>query len=392
MVFAGFCTVLALPAPATATEFRKGGTVEVPKDETVKGDIYIHAQHARIDGTVDGDVYVFCQQFDLNGHVSGDVIAFSQSSHIKGEIDGNLRSFNNNTTITGTVGKNVMLFNEVVTVDANAKIGRSFTGFVEGLSLDGNVGRDALLFFARANLSGKIGGGVRARGDSLEIGSAAVIEGPVKFEGNKPAEVSAGAKLASPVEFKQREHKPRYTQGHYYVWRIIWTAAFILFGMVLVLLAPKFAEETVRAAELYAAPIGLGVLVLFGVPIAAIIACVTVVGIPLGVLTLGFWMLMVCSAELVVGAVVGDWILGRARDTWGMIGRMSLGFVIVRIAYTAIEQVHVAGLLVGIGIWTWGMGAISLALYRRLAPVVTPSGPYTQPLPPGTTVGGVQPA
>jgi cytoskeletal protein CcmA (bactofilin family) len=395
LVLAGFCTVLALPAPATATEFRNGGTVEVPKDETVKGDIYIHAQHARIDGTVDGDVIVFCQQFDLNGHVSGDVIAFSQSSHIKGEIDGNLRSFNNNTTITGTIGKNVMLFNEVVTVDANAKIGRSFTGFVEGLTLDGNVGRDALLFFARANISGKIGGEVRARGDSLEIGSAAVIEGPVKFEGNKPAEVSPGAKLASPVEFKQREHKPRYTQGHYYVWRIIWTAAFILFGMVLVLLAPKFAEETVRAAELYAAPIGLGVLVFFGVPIAALIACVTVVGIPLGVLTLGAWMLMLFTAELVVGTVVGNWVLGKARYTWALIGRMALGFVIVRLVYTPLEHVHVVGLLAGLGIWMWGMGAISLALYRRFQPVIAPgapTAPFTPPLPPNTTVGGALPA
>src|SRR2546429_6447456 len=150
LVFAGFCTVLALPAPVTATEFRKGGTAEVRKDETVKGDIYMNGQHARIDGTVDGDAYVFCQQFDMNGHVTGDVIAFSQSSHIKGQIDGNLRSFNNNTTITGTVGKSAMLFNEVVTVDADAHIGRSFTVFAEGLNLDGNVGRDALLFFAHA--------------------------------------------------------------------------------------------------------------------------------------------------------------------------------------------------------------------------------------------------
>ena len=126
--------------------------------------------------------------------------------------------------------------------------------------------------------------------------------------------------------------------------------------------------------------------------LAAIIACCTVVGIPLGLLTLAFWMLMLCTAELVVGGVVGNWILGRARDTWGMIGRIALGFVIVRIVYTPIEQVHVAGLLVGIGILIWGMGAISLALYRRLAPAVTSSGPYTPPLPPGTTVGGVQPA
>jgi hypothetical protein len=160
--------------------------------------------------------------------------------------------------------------------------------------------------------------------------------------------------------------------------------------MVLVLLMPKFAEETVRAAELVAAPIGLGVLVLFGVPIAAVIACVTVVGIPLGVLTLGFWLLMLCCAELVVGAVVGGWILGLSRDMWGLIGRMAVGFVVVRIIYTFMEQVHVLGLLGGLGILTWGMGAISLAIYRRFQPILAPgvpSAPSAPPLPPNTTVG-----
>jgi hypothetical protein len=184
-------------------------------------------------------------------------------------------------------------------------------------------------------------------------------------------------------------------QGHYYVWRVIWTAAFVLFGVVLFLLMPKFAEETIAAAEHYGASTGLGVLIFFGVPIAAIIACVTVVGIPLGILAFGFWFLMLCSAEIVVGTIVGIWILGKARDTSGLIGRMALGFVLVRLIYTGLEQVHVIGLLAGLAIWMWGMGAISLALYRRLQPTIAggvASEPYTPPLPPNTTVGGMQPA
>ena len=139
----------------------------------------------------------------------------------------------------------------------------------------------------------------------------------------------------------------------------------------------------------------MGVLIFFGVPIAAVIACVTVVGIPLGILALGFWMLMLCCAEIVVGTVVGNWILGRAHDTSGLIGRMALGFVLVRLVYTGLEQMHVVGLLTGLAIWMWGMGSICLALYRRLQPAIgggTPTAPYAPPLPPNTTVGGIQPA
>jgi cytoskeletal protein CcmA (bactofilin family) len=341
---------------------------------------------------VEGDVFLFGHDASVDGHVKGDVFAFAQVLQMNGQVDGNIRAFMNTLTVRGKVAKNLLTFGERLELESDGKIGGSATSFAESFALDGGVGRDLLIFAKHLTVSGKVGGGIKAKGSLLTINSTAEVGGPIYFEGTNPAEVSAKAKLASPVEYHKMEHRPKYMQGHYYVWRVIWTAAFILFAMVLCLIVPKFAEETIKAAELYAAPIGLGVLVFFGVPIAALISCITVVGIPLGVLTFAFWMLMVFCSELVVGGVVGNLILGKPRDTWGMIGRIALGFIIVRIVYTPIEQVPVAGLLVGIGIFIWGMGAISLALYRRLAPVVTPSGPYTQPLPPGTTVGGAQPA
>ena len=49
---------------------------------------------------------------------------------------------------------------------------------------------------------------------------------------------------------------------------------------------PRFAEEAVKSAERYGASAGLGVLVLFGVPIAACIACITVVGLFIGMASL----------------------------------------------------------------------------------------------------------
>jgi cytoskeletal protein CcmA (bactofilin family) len=391
LVFAGFCTLLALPAPAAATEFRKGDNVEVSKSETIKGDLYITCGRGHVDGTIDGDLYFFGQSLDVNGHVTGDVIAFSQSARINGEVDGNVRTFNNNLTITGTVGRNVTAFNQSLNIDSSAKIGRSLTSFVESLSVDGSVGRDALLFFAHANLAGKIDGEIRARGDSLVISSTAVIGGPVKYKGNKQAVVSPSAKLASPVEFTQLEKRHDYRQGSYYVWQVIWAAAFILFGLVLFALMPKFAEDAVKSAEQYGAAAGLGVLVLFGVPIAAVIACITVVGLFIGISTLFLWYASLYFAQVIVGAVVGQWLMGRTSELWPLIGRMAVGLVIVRLCTTI---PHVGG-WVKFAAMLWGMGAISLAVYRRFQPVIAPgvpSAPFTPPMPPNTTVGGTMPA
>jgi hypothetical protein len=395
LVFAGFCTVLALPSGASATEFRHDKQITIAKDEVIHNDLFAAGGRIRIEGTIEGDLVVAGGEVEISGHVLGDIISSSGALRLTGQVDGNIRGYAGNVLLKGTVGRNVMVFGGEVIVDREAKIGGSLTAFCGQQSIDGHLGRDLLAFAGEVSITGNIAGGARIKGGELRIDSSAQIDGPVDFEGDKPAEVSPRAKLASPVHYKKMRHGPDYSSGRYYLWRVIWTAALILFGMVLFLLAPKFGTETVSAAERYGAPIGLGVLVFFGVPIAAFIACFTVVGIPLAIFVAGFWLLMLFSAELIVGAVVGNLILGKAADTWGAIGRMALGFVIVRIIYTPLSQVHVIGFLAALGIWMWGMGAISLAIYRRFQPVIAPGmppGQFGQPLPPNTTVGGVQPA
>ena len=391
LVFAGLCAALALPAPAAGSETRKGESVGVAHDETINGDIFLFGDRVRIDGTVKGDVFLFGKDTTVSGHVEGDVIGFAQQLQVNGQVDGNIRAFTNTLTIRGSVAKNVLTFDERVNFEPAAKVGGSMTIFVDNLALDGSLGRDLMIFGKHLTVSGKVGGGIRMKGHELTINAGAEVNGPVRYEGDNPAEVSAQAKLASPVEFKKLEHKPEYLNKDYYVWRVIWTAAFILFGMVLFLLLPKFGSETIAGAEQVGIPLLLGILVFFGIPIAAIIACITVVGIPLAVLAVGVWFLMLCCAELVVGAVVGNWILGKGHTNWEIIGRMALGFVIVRIVYTPMSQVHVLALLGALGIWMWGMGAISLAFYRRFQPIIAPGVP-SAPMPPNTTVGGTLPA
>jgi len=33
-----------------------------------------------------------------------------------------------------------------------------------------------------------------------------------------------------------------------------------------------------------------------------------------------------------IGALVGQWLMGRTQETWPLIGRMAVGIVIVRLA------------------------------------------------------------
>jgi cytoskeletal protein CcmA (bactofilin family) len=389
LIFAGLCAVLATPAPGLATETRKGESVEVKSGETIRGDIFLFGSRVRVDGTVDGDVFAFSSDVNISGHVTGDVIAFSQSLRVSGQVDGNVRNFSNNITVTGSVGKNVLTFDETVSVDSAGQIGGSLEGFSKALNLDGKLGRDLYSFGEHVELTGSVGGNVESKCTSMSIGSSAAVRGTLKVEAQQPPNVSAGAKLGSPLEYKHTEPKHEYRDGSYFIWQTIWLAAYVLFGLALMLVMPDFSREAIGGLERYGASLGIGVLVLFGLPIAAIIACFTVVGLFLGMSTLLAWYGALHFAQTIVGALVGQWLMGRTKELWPLIGRMVVGLVLVRLCMTI---PHI-GWLVKLGVVMWGVGAIALALYGRMQPKILTGGPLApQSLPPQTTVGGMQPA
>jgi len=391
VLFASLSLLLVVSTPASATEFRKGDTVTIKKGDVIHGDLFVTGEHVRIEGEVDGDVYAFASQLDVSGHINGDLIGFVQTERISGVVDGNLRTASNNVTITGSIERSVLTWNQTFNLDSSGKIGRSLTAGGQTLTVDGKVGRDFLCFSESTIISGLIGGSVRGRGKDLSILSGAEIDGKTVFEGQKEPSVSADAKLASPPEFTKIQHKTRERGGVYYVWRVIWTGAFVLFGLVLAGLMPKFAMETVDSAGHLGASFGLGVLVFFGVFIASIIACITIVGMFVGLSSLMLWLVMLFAAGIAVGGIVGQWIMGRSEEFWPFFLRIVVGVAAVRV----ITSLPFIGGWAGFIVALWGMGAISLALYRRLQPSLAPNippvpmPPVSAPLPPNTTVGGI---
>jgi len=372
LIFAGVAAAVALPMPARAADTKHEPNFVLGKDEVVHNDLYVATTRARVDGTVEGDLIIFTQSADINGHITGDLIIFGHTLRISGQVDGNIRAFSNTTTITGTVGKNVSSFSEVLNLDSGSRIGGGVTLFTQTAGFDGKIGRDIYGFLGTASISGLVGGNVWLKGDQMNISSGAEVKGKTLFKGKHQPTVSDRAKLASPVQYEFWTERPAYRTSSYYVWKLIWTAATALFGLVLFNLMPGFAQETANSASSrFGASLGLGVLVFFGVPIAAIVACVTVIGIPLGIGAVLLWLAALFSSQIVVGSTVGSWLLGPARETWGLIGRMAIGLVLVRLAFFI---PHIGG-WIEFGVFLWGMGAMSLAIYKRLQPKLPATGP-----------------
>jgi cytoskeletal protein CcmA (bactofilin family) len=386
LVLTGLCAAFASPPPAMATEFRKGQSVVISKGETVKEDLFATGAQVRIEGTVDGDLFASGQEVTIHGHVTGDVFSFAQTTRIEGQVDGNVRTWTNSLSISGTVERSVIAGCQTFNLDPSGRIGRSLTIFSQTIAVDGKLDRDLLSFGQSLSIDGTVGGSIRARGRSMTVGSQAVVNGEAKFEGEREPSVSSAAKLGSPVQFTHHVKEKTEFGKNSVVWALLLAAAFVLFGLVLFLVMPNFSQEAMHSAESYGAAMGLGALVLFAVPIASLIACVTFVGLFVGLSTFVLWVIALYAAQTVVGALIGQWILGRTTDLWGRIGRMALGVLIIR----AVTLVPHGGWLKLI-VLLWGIGAISLALYRRFQPPAAPQPAYVPPggpMTPLTPAGG----
>src|SRR5215471_3731525 len=143
LVFAGLCMALRMPAPASATEFRKGDRITIAKDEVIHGDLFVAGG-----------------QIEMTGHVLGDVISSCGTLRMSGQVDGNMRSYAGNATLKGKVGRNITIAGGDVDIDRDATIGGSITSFSGRLKVDGHLGRDLLAFGGQINLGGNIPGSV----------------------------------------------------------------------------------------------------------------------------------------------------------------------------------------------------------------------------------------
>jgi hypothetical protein len=216
------------------------------------------------------------------------------------------------------------------------------------------------------DINGQLGHNARIRGGHLTIGSRAQIAGQTTALLRQPPEVSTSAKMATPLDWTLAKHgsETSYSSGRYYLHQILKWGASFLFGLVLLFVVPGFFFDAVKACSKTAPAIGFGVLFFFAIPIAAVIVCITVVGLGVGISAMMFWAIAIYAAQVLVGAWLGEKILGEAAGAGAALGRLALGLAILR----ALGMLPYLGGWISFLVVIWGMGAVALAIYKNMRP------------------------
>jgi len=312
--------------------------VTVPSGETVDDTVVAFGESITVDGTVTGDLLAFARQVTVRGTVKGNLISFAQRVEVEGIVEGSVFGFAQSLATRGQVAHNFYAFAQTADAAPNSRIAENAIVFAAESNIEGTIGKDAYIRAAsiRVSAPARINGsliGRAARPENVHIDPGAVIAGKTDVQGPRP-------------------RPSRYATLSFYVWQTIWLAAAFLTGLLLFWIVPALSRLPLATTRDMLASAGVGFIVLVGIPIAAIIAAVTLIELPLGLIALACWLVAIYFAKIVVAGFVGRSLLEKG-DTHAPIALILLAglvpiFIAINLPYVG-ALVNFLLIILGLG-------------------------------------------
>jgi cytoskeletal protein CcmA (bactofilin family) len=357
--------------PALALERRSGDSIVVARGEVVDEDFAASGRLVRIDGTVRGDLYVFAQHLTVAGVVEGDVIAVAQEVVIDGQVRGSVRAGGATVQINGAVDRNVNGAGQLVRLGSSGRVGGTVIGAGETLSLSGDVGGGLYGAGESVLLQGRVNRNVDLALGRLQLGPGASVGGDFDYHAEQPLATTIrdavrGAIRFHPVERPQRVERTQVNRfmgavGNFF--SLTWLAGSAVVGLVLLRAFPRFVARFLDALERSAgASFGVGFVSLVAtLPLAGVLG-ITIVGLPAAVMLVGGWLGGMFVGWLLLAIAVGSVLIGLARR--GQERRLTWSFLLGLFVLYVATRIPFVGPLVTFVALTLGLGGLVIALYR----------------------------
>ncbi len=359
--------------PVLAFDTRSGATVTVASGETVDDDLYVGANTVIIDGTINGDLWAAGNAITINGIVNGSVMAAGRTVNINGDVGHAVRAAGETIIINGDVSGDVMVGCSEVNIVSTAKIGGDLLLGAGIAHIDGLIEGDIKGGGSEVTISNGVKGNIALKVESLTILPTANIQGDLTYTSEEEADIQSGAQIGGVTTHNLPEVKEERAKPFPFVLfsgiggKVTGFLMALIAGLVIILLAPRrltSIAESIRSRP--GASAGWGALILFVTPIAAIIVCITIIGIPLGLIALALWGIAIYLAQIPVGLFIGRWIIGHFRGVEGkaiMVGALALGLVILRL----LRLIPYLGFFIGLAAILFGLGAVVVSERKRRA-------------------------
>lgn len=381
--------VLGCFIAASAQHIVYGNNVTISKP--VYEDVYIAGGTVNINAAVHGDLVIAGGTININDTVTNDILLIGGEVTFNGFAGDDLRCAGGNLRISKNVAGDVVITGGTVIIDKAVSIGgllasggkMTVDGIVNGmvkgafgeLYLNGTLLKDVDCRGGKITVNGTVNGKSTLAAPTITIGNDAVFTNDVRYW-NKQGSIDFKQSLKNSKATYDPSLRIRTGEWYYLgaatILALLWWLSMAL--LMIVIVQYLFSAPMKKAADTFfnntLKSLGIGFLYFIAVPVLAIIAFVTVVGLPVGFLLIVGYFILLLLASVITSVMLANWMNNRNNYNWNF-WRMVFAAWGILILLKLVTLVPFAGWLIMLFLVCATFGSILLNIsWRKKATII----------------------
>jgi len=329
---------IALGLAIQAFSFRLEYGNNVVITQPVYEDLYVSAGSVTINAPVYGDLICTGGTVNINDSVSNDIIVAGGTVTFNGYVGDDIRCAGGILYIQKSVGGDLVIAGGRVTANRDVVIGGGLLMGGGDITFNGTVNKSVKAGFGSLVFNGRAEKDIDVRGGDLQMNGT--VMGPSIIAANKIS-IGNDASFNNDVRYWNKAGSADFRQsikngkaiydpslkietGRWYylggmsiiglLWYIGMALLMIIIIQYLFNTTLQKAGDTVFNKTLKSS--GFGLLFFIAVPIAAVVAFITIIGVPVGLLLLFNYIILILLATVITSLVAAHWFNNRFNYKW----------------------------------------------------------------------------
>jgi len=376
--------VIAVPLVAVNAGKKAQENVYIGPGEIINHNLYKAGGSVVIEGEINGDVFVVGSMITIRGPVAGSIFAAGSNVSVSGKIGGSVKMAGSSVTLNSLVAKNAHLLGSSVVIDKDASVGWDLFAGGASIGVSGVVGRHADLSGEAITINNQIGGDVSVyldREGHAELMPNAKIFGNLVQKSNSEDQLTlrgdaqvlgettfeeAGSVVGPEAKIKGKiKVLAPAIASVVMLLKIAMLIGLIIVGVIMVAVLPKPVRRVSQKMLKKPWPsLGWGLVMLIVVPVVAVILMITIIGLPLGILTLLVYVMALYLAKVFVSVVIGAVVLrlfSKKKEP-----NLYWSVIIGAIIFALLMMIPIIGQVICFVATIWALGAMMMVKKRAI--------------------------
>ena len=357
-------TVAAADLRTGTSDQYQNGMLIVPPSDQVRN-LYAAAPQVLISASSQKDTSAVGAVVEVDGSTADDLTVAGGTVSVRGNVGGSARIIGGTVTVDGKIVDDLAVAGGNVTVSPSASVGGDLIIAGGTVIVSGPVARNIRVAAGTLILNGTVGGDVSAKvGSTIQLGPGASVGGDISYTSPNDMFSSPSSHVGGHVLRNVSDERSGVNVFWIFLLALVTKVlAEILVAYILFYMFRERAEQSVRSIQAkFWKNLGYGFLFAIAVPVACVIALITVVGYYLAIVAALAYAAGMMLAWLAACAYVGVWLASKVkRHTVELgYGTIAIGVAVV----TLLSAVPIVGWLCALILLLVGFGG-TVSLMNR---------------------------